>query len=240
MKKIIPIVLSLTMSTGFAAQIKTVKNYDEVAIEASITEPNTLLLHEDRIAQMKAPANTLIDICNGKPNCKLIDETTGSLTFMPSPLFHTRAFTLNLTTEKGNFYNVRITPKPISSQTILFKLLQKPNIQKKAPQPSSYEEELLNFFRHLIHGSIPEGFSQSIPKKIQLIKGRWTQLQLLSSVSNQEVKGEVFELINMTQRPIDIKESWFNWAGTKAIVVSSHHLLPHQSTRIYRISTHVH
>ena len=240
MKKTSIMVLCLAINLSFAAQIKTVTNYDEVPVTVSITEPNTLLLRDDRITQMRAPANTLIDVCNGKPNCKLIDETNGSLTFMPSPLFHTRAFSLNISTEKGNFYTLRVTPKPISSQTILLKSYQNPVTQKKAPQLSSYEQSILYFTRYLVNDRIPDGFTQVTANKPKLFKGRFTELRLLSTLTGNELQGEVFELINTSQRPIDIKESWLNWSGTKAIAVAEHHLLPRQSTRVYRISTHVH
>ncbi|STP14110.1 TraK domain-containing protein [Legionella bozemanae] len=95
--------LGLFIATAQAAQIKTVRNYEDIFINASIKEPNNLVLEDDRIQQIKAPGNTLIDACNGKANCKLIDDTTGILTFLPSPLYHTRAFTINLLTEKGFF-----------------------------------------------------------------------------------------------------------------------------------------
>ncbi|ARB91029.1 type-F conjugative transfer system secretin TraK [Legionella longbeachae] len=239
MKKASIIALCLTINASFAAQIKTIMNYDEVSVNASITEPNTLLLRDDRIAQMQAPANTLIDVCNGKPNCKLIDQTTGALTFMPSPLFHTRAFSLNLTTEQGNFYTIRVTPKPISSQTILLKTYQKPVIPK-VPQLSFYEQSLLIFLRHLVNERIPEGFTQVTSSKPKLYKGRFTHLRLLTTLTGNQWQGEVFELTNTSQRPIDVKESWLNWSKTKAIAVVSHHLLPRQSTLVYRISTHVH
>jgi len=240
MRKAIIISFCIAMNASFAAQIKTVKNYDEVCIHASITEPNTILLEEDRIQQMKAPGNTLIDACNGKPNCKLIDEVTGALTFIPSPLYHTRAFTINLFTEKGHFYNVRVEPKPIASQTVLLKSYQKPVIQARFPKGSAYEQTLLRFFRELVNGRIPEGFTQTIPKKPKIFKGHYTQLKLLLTISGNELQGEVFELTNTSKHPIEVKESWLNWYGTKGIAVAERHLLPFKTTRVYRISTYVH
>lgn len=240
MKKTSIALLWLAISTAFATQVKTVANYDEVGVNASITEPNTLLLHEDRITEMKAPANTLVDVCNGKPNCKLIDETTGALTFMPSPLFHSRAFTLNISSEKGNFYNIRVMPKPISSQTVLLKSYAKPLLLKEIVQTSPYEQTLLRLMRSIVNEHIPEGFTQNTSIKPKLFKGRFTQMRLLRTLSGDTLQGEVFELTNTSQRPIDIKESWLNWSGTRAIAVADHRLLPHQSTRVYRVINYVH
>ncbi|WBV63957.1 type-F conjugative transfer system secretin TraK [Legionella pneumophila 130b] len=73
--------LGLLIATAEGAQIKTVRNYEDIFINASIKEPNNLMLEDDRIQQIKAPGNTLVDACNGKANCKLIDDTTVFLLF---------------------------------------------------------------------------------------------------------------------------------------------------------------
>lgn len=226
--------LFITAATG--AQIKTVHNYDDISVRASIKEPNNIMLEEDRIQQIKAPGNTLIDACNGKPNCKLIDETTGILTFLPSPLYQTRAFTINLLTEKGMFYNVRVEPKPIPSQTIVFKTYKNPIIRAREPKTSSYEKVMVGFLKALVNGYLPEGFSQDIPKKTQIYKAKTTQVKRLLVVKGNQMKGEVFELKNLTNKPINVNESWFNWPGTKAIAVAKIHLRAFETTRLYRIS----
>ncbi|WP_131775022.1 type-F conjugative transfer system secretin TraK [Legionella anisa] len=238
MNKILILALGLVLNAQ-ASQVKTVKNYDEVAIQASITEPNTVVLEEDRIVQLKAPSNTMVDVCNGKPNCKLIDESTGALTFLPAALYHTKSFSLNISTEKGYFYTLHIEPKPCSSQTIVLHPYQKPIIQAQ-PQDSGYERVLVHFFRELVNGRIPEGFTQTPVKQSKPVKGRYTQLKRISLISGNELKGETFELTNISKQTIVVKESWFNWPGTKGVAVDKHHLLPNQSTHVYRISTDVH
>lgn len=228
--------LGLFIATAEGAQIKTVRNYEDIFINASIKEPNNLMLEDDRIQQIKAPGNTLIDACNGKANCKLIDESTGILTFLPSPLYHTRAFTINLLTEKGFFYNVRVEPKPIASQTIVFKFYKNPVIRARDPHTSSYEKVMVGFLRALVNGYLPEGFTQTIPKKPSIYKAQKTQLKHLLTVTGNRMRGEIFELKNVTNQPIDAKESWFNWSGTKGVALAKTHLGPFETTRLYRIS----
>ena len=182
------------------------------------------MLEDDRIQQIKAPGNTLVDACNGKPNCKLIDDTTGILTFLPSPLYQTRAFTINLLTEKGFFYNVSVEPKPIASQTIVFKTYKNPIIRAREPHTSSYEKVMVGFLRALVNGYVPEGFTQTIPKKTAIYKAQRTQLKRLLIVKGNRMRGEIFELKNHTNKPIDAKESWFNWSGTKGVALAKSHL----------------
>ncbi|HCJ1109613.1 TPA: type-F conjugative transfer system secretin TraK [Legionella pneumophila] len=228
--------LGLLIATAEGAQIKTVRNYEDIFINASIKEPNNLMLEDDRVQQIKAPGNTLVDACNGKVNCKLIDDTTGILTFLPSPLYHTRAFTINLLTEKGFFYNVRVEPKPIASQTIVFKSYKNPVIRARDPRTSSYEKVMVGFLRALVNGYLPEGFTQTIPKKPSVYKAQKTQLKRLLTVKGNRMRGEIFELKNVTNQPIDAKESWFNWPGTKGVALAKTHLAPLETTRLYRIS----
>lgn len=197
--------LGLFIATAEGAQIKTVRNYEDIFINASIKEPNNLILEDDRIQQIKAPGNTLVDACNGKANCKLIDDTTGILTFLPSPLYHTRAFTINLLTEKGFFYNVRVEPKPIASQTIVFKSYKNPVIRARDPHTSSYEKVMVGFLRALFNGYLPESFTQTIPKKPSVYKAQKTQLKRLLTVTGNRMRGEIFELKNVTNQPIDAK-----------------------------------
>lgn len=230
--------LIIGFSAAQGAQIKTVTNYEDIMVNASITEPNTIVLANDRISQIKAPGNTLVDACNGKPNCKLIDEESGTLTFLPSPLFHTRPFTLNLMTENGNFYNVRVQPKPIPSQTILLKTYLKPVIRNQVPRTSGYEKMNVIFLRSLVNGYLPEGFTQTFPKKRVIYKDKagQTQLKLLLIVRGNQLRGEVFELTNLTNKSLTIKESTFNWPGTKSIALQYTQLAPHKTMRLYRIS----
>lgn len=236
MKKLAIIGLSLLATAAHSAQIKTVRNYEDINVTASVKEPNSILLENDRILQMKAPANTLTDACNGKPNCKLIDDTTGILTFMPSPLYHTSSFTINLLTEKGFFYNVRVEPKPIPSQTILLKAYQSPVIKAYAPQTADYEKVMVQFMRALVNGHLPEGFTQTIPGKAQIYKSPRTELKRLLTVKGNDLTGEVFELKNMTKKPLTVREGWFNWPGSKAISITHPKLAPFATTRLYRIS----
>lgn len=228
--------VSVILLDAQAAQVKVVKNYDDISVNASIQEPNNIMLEGDRIQQIKAPGNTLVDACNGKPNCKLIDDTTGILTFEPSPLYQTRAFTINLLTENGFFYSVRIEPKPIPSQTIILKAYQKPVIRARAPNTSGYEKVMVNFLRALANGHVPEGFTQTIPSKSPIYKAQRTQLKLLLTVNGNHLCGEIFELTNMTNKPLDVRESWFNWKGTKGVALGKVHLAPNEKTRLYRIS----
>lgn len=228
--------LGFLTAAVFSAQIKTVRNYEDITVKASIKEPNSIMLEGDRIQQMKAPANTLLDTCNGKPNCKLIDDATGIFTFLPSTLYHTRSFTINLLTEKGNFYNVLIEPKPIPSQTILLKAWKKPVIRAMAPKTSGYEKVMVNFLRALVNGHLPEGFTQTIPKRTQTYKAQHTELKRLLSVRGNNLCGEIFELKNLTNRPLEVKESWFNWPGTRGIALAHTHLAPFAKTRLFRIS----
>lgn len=237
MKRLLMIAsLGVFTMTSFGAQIITVRNYEDITVKASIKEPNSIMLKDDRIQQIKAPANTLMDTCNGKPNCKLIDDATGILTFLPSVLFHTRAFTINLQTEKGYFYNVRIEPKPIPSQTILLKAWQKPVIRALAPHTSGYERMMVSFLRELVNGHIPEGFTRITPKRRQTYQAQRTEIKRLLSIRGNNLRGEIFELKNRTNKPLEVRESWFNWPGTKGIALAKTHLAPHEKTRLYRIS----
>lgn len=233
---LITLFLTLFAFEVMGAQIKTVRNYEDISIKASIKEPNSIMLEDDRISQIKAPGNTLVDACNGRANCKLIDESTGILTFLPSPLYHTRSFTINVLTEKGMFYNVHVDPKPIPSQTIVFKIHKKPVIRALAPKTSGYEKSLVNFIKALVNGTLPEGFTQTIPKTTSYYKSPTTQLKPLLTVEGNQLTGEIFELKNITNRPLDIRESSFNWPGTKAIALAKTHLIPFETTRLYRIS----
>lgn len=236
MKSFIMILSLFCITAVEGAQIKTVRNYEDVIIQASIKEPNNLILEEDRVLEIKAPGNTLVDACNGKPNCKLIDEMTGILTFLPSPLYQTRAFTINVYTEKGLFYNVRIEPKPIASQTIVFKSYKTPAIYARPPKTSSYEKVMVQFLKALVNGTLPEGFTQIIPKQAPVYKAQKTQIKRLLTVKGNQMCGEIFELKNVTRGPIEVNEAWFNWSGTKGVALAKTHLAPQETTRLYRIS----
>ena len=236
MKRVLMLLGCLLVLDAQSAQVKVVHNYEDITIKASIKEPNNIVLDEDRIQQIKAPGNTLVDACNGKANCKLIDDATGILTFLPSPLFQTRAFTINLLTEKGFFYNVRVEPKPIASQTILLKAYQKPVIRARVPHTSGYEKVLVHFLRALVNGYLPEGFIQTLPSKAETYKAQRTQIKRLLTVKGNHLCGEIFELANLTNKPLIVKESWFNWPGTKGVAVQKRHLAPFEKTRLYRIS----
>jgi conjugal transfer pilus assembly protein TraK len=235
--KILVILGGLSFSLGaFGLQVKTVRNYEDIAIKASIKEPNSLTLEDDRVQQMQVPANALADTCNGKSDCKLIDETTGIFTFMPSNAYKTQSFTINLLTEKGYVYNLRIEPAPVPSQTVLLKAYKKPVIGATAPQTSDYERTLVSFLKSLVHGHNPEGFTETIPKTHEKYRASRTELQKLLIVKGNDLTGEVFEIKNLINKPVTLKASWFNWPGTKGLALAQTHLKPFEKTRLYRIS----
>lgn len=240
MKKfaILAAALSLGLSmVGFATQVKTVRNYEDIHIQASVKEPNSIMLEEDRIQQMRAPSNALADSCNGKANCKLIDETTGIFTFLPSSAYKAETFTINLLTEKGQVYNLHIEPAPVPSQTIVLKAYKKPAMRAYAPQTSAYEQVLVNFLKALAdEKTSTEGFTEVIPGKHERYRASRTELQKLLTVKGNDLTGEVFEIKNTTKRSIDLKSSWFNWPGTKGLALAKTHLQPFEKTRLYRIS----
>lgn len=231
--KSIVCLLILTTSLAHAVQIKTVRNFEDISVKASINEPNTVALTGDRIRQIRASANTLIDTCNGKPDCKMIDEYTGVLTFMPSSFYQTQSFTINLYTENGNFYNLIINPKPISSQTIVLN----PEIKKAAlsPKISEYQSMLVQLIQSLKNEKIPDGFSEIKILKNRTHTTRNTVLRQIKTISGNHFKGEIYELKNTGKQTLQIAESWFNWKGTRAIAVEKQQLAPGTTTRIYRI-----
>jgi conjugal transfer pilus assembly protein TraK len=225
----------MMITVAHAVQIQTVNNYDDISVKVSITEPNSVMLTGDRIQQMKAPGNTLIDACNGKQNCKLIDEVTGVFTFMPSPLYQTRTFTINLMTENGFFYNLLINPKPIPSQTIVLKPYANGLNNALPMQTSEYEKSMVDFLHALVNGHLPNGFKQTKPPQ-KILKAKRTQLKPLLVISGKHITGEIFELSNLTNQPIIVDEKWFNWSGTKAIALDRIQLAAFEKTRMYRIS----
>ena len=85
-------------------------------------------------------------------------------------------------------------------------------------------------------GTCQRGLPKRYPSKSSVYKAQRTQLKRLLTVKGNHMCGEIFELKNLTNKQIDVNESWFNWPGTKGVALAKTHLAPFESTRLYRIS----
>jgi conjugal transfer pilus assembly protein TraK len=236
MKKTLMIILGVLAFKAQCAQVKMVRNYEDIDVRASISEPNSVMIEGDRIQDIKAPSNSLLDTCNGKPNCKLIDEDSGVFTFLPTTAFQARTFSINLRTENGYFYNLRVEPQPIPSQTILLKTYKKTIVQAYEPRTSDYEKSMVEFLKILISEEAPEGFVKTKANPVKVYQSKHSRLKKLMTIRGNDLCGEVYVLTNTTKHPLEVKEAWFNWAGTKSVAITKTHLAPFDQTKLYRIS----
>ena len=95
---------------------------------------------------------------------------------------------------------------------------------------------MVEFLKILISEEAPEGFVKTKANPVKVYQSKHSRLKKLMTIRGNDLCGEVYVLTNTTKHPLEVKESWFNWAGTKSVAITKTHLEPHEQTKLYRIS----
>ncbi|MBT4879511.1 MAG: hypothetical protein HOI80_03245 [Alphaproteobacteria bacterium] len=198
-------------STASALQTYPLTHNGETKVTLSKSEQNRITTQGDRILHAFGTDGTF-DISSeeesGQIFLKLLDED--------SP------FTLTIITESGSTHDLRIVPKNIGSQSILF-------------TPPKQELSPFEILKSLMREKHVEGFKKS-DLHTERKSSRSVSLTLTAQYENDLYFARIFDLQNISKRYVSINPSNLSQKGDIALSLAKNRLRPLETTSLYILS----
>jgi|GEM_PF-3833231 len=148
---------------------------------------------------------------------------------------------LFISTQTGHNYILLLTPRNTQSETIMLKPKQPPYTSKRLPLSVdarvSYQQSIVRLMNVMVNGAVSDEYTISnfnVNKKPQY-KLDQADLFLVSVYSNEELRGEVYKVVNNSELPITISEQQFYRDGVRAVTIKDRVIQPFNETFIYLV-----
>lgn len=227
MNKTIFVGLSLLTTTAFALQTKVVSDNQMVTATVSEKDKTRIFVSGDRISSI-----------HGTPNAYVYknDDVNGQVYLMPTVAYQKQPFSLFITTENGKNYSLKLNPVDQAADSIMLK----PNIDhseaKHWESASGYNQAVVELIRYMVNGVSPEGYGVNQSNNAKpFFLGSIATLNLKTTYNGVYFKGEIYELHNLTNKPITVTETEFYRPETRAITLEQHTIPPHGTTTLYGV-----
>jgi len=219
----------LIASPVYALQKIAVEDGQTVPINISSNEPNRLAIKDGRISKAwGAEAHLTV----------LPHSDSGELFFTPLANADEK-FSFFIKDSNGGTYTIAVTQKLIPSETII---LETTVVDKKAISESQKERKDMPYIvriKQLIGSmaSTSDDHPYEVVRNLDQPVPLWHEVSMMltSQYSAKGLKGDIYELVNITEDQMVLSESEFLNFGHRVLAVAIDHmtLLPKQSTNVY-------
>jgi len=164
------------------------------------------------------------------------DSGQGQIYVKPTSSYQQKPFNLFLTTEQGHNYNLFITAQGLPGQDIELK----PNTPSKEAvsweKSSAYSQVLVKLITNMVNGDAPEGYAVlDTGKKEKSVRYDQFIVKLQKTYRGNHLYGEVLLVQNQCNYPINLSETIFYQAGTRAIALLRTNIPAEGQTMLFRV-----
>lgn len=228
--------LSLCIAvSSFAVTSKSFKENADLAVTLSDSNYNRLVVKGDKITQVHFPEGMMA----------VSNESDGGLYVM---VVHPEPFTMFVTTELGRHFSLTVNTESGLGKTLEFvadgnqvpAITSATKVLSKIPEPSVLPSNVTELMTAMLKNNVSKDYESKkyFNRAIRLSQGMTLFPKL--TYKGKILLGEVTEIYNGSNNPIDLNESLFNGAGVKAISLSKNTLAPHDRALVYRVLEQVH
>ncbi len=206
-----------------AEQRLVVREGGSITANISATSLNRITVQGDRISAIKGTA--------GQFHLEK-DLSVGQIFIQPTSPEDKAPIHVYITTEKGHTYSLTLLGSDMPAESII---LTGPNNQTGVAnwdKTASYEAVIVNMIKALHNKEMLEGFSPSeVTKNTYKIKG--LLVKSCDSYLGHKLQGLGYEIENISDEELNIKESDFYKPGIRAISILNTSLAPQGKTKLY-------
>lgn len=239
LKLVCSIILGLACSSAFAIQEFTVGNNAEIDAIISDHDVSRIAIAGARISQVKLSNNQLkidkdeengqIFIYPRKENHPVITTTKiGNLTAKTVTGSMISVFIID---ENGNSYNLRLRMQSVPSETILIR----PMLNSKNNASTDFTTQLVSMTEIMYLDRKNEDGYMVISENIPLKLWKEVSFELYKTYSDDQFRGSVFILQNISDKTINLTEKQFWKPNTVSVAIENPVLVPNQITKIFVI-----
>ena len=228
--------LSICVSVSSYALTSThFKENADLPITLSDSNYNRLVVKGDKITQVHFPEGMMA----------VSNESDGGVYVMVA---HPEPFTMFVTTELGRHFSLTVNTEAGLGKTVEFvadgnpaPILTSANkVLAKIPEPTFLPSNVTELMTGMLKNNVSKEYESKKYYGRAIRLGQGMTLFPKLSYKGKILQGEVTEIYNGSQSPIDLNESLFNGAGVKAISLSKNTLAPHERALVYRVLEQAH
>lgn len=215
-----------------ALALQTIDVIDNASAHANVFagDYNRLYIQGDRILNVI-----------GTPGAYVIqtDNILGQIYIKP---LQTAPFTLNISTEQGKSYQLKLGVKQGPADTIV---LQPPVTTPEQAQnwesETPYQETLTRLIQAMATGSFPDGYTVVFAKdKNPLPLGNVATVTPITQYQGINLEGDVYILRNLTNQPLNLRPEQLYRKGAMAIALQTEAIAPKGQTRLFMVKQGAH
>jgi len=211
----------------FALQTISIADNQTKSITISANELSRIFVKEDRIQNVRGLEGAYV---------LTKDAVQGQVYVKPTPPYQSKPFNLFITTEKARNFNLFVMATGIPGQDIELKPSTPSKEAESWERNSEYSQVLVKLITSMINDDLPSGYSVVYPdKKTKAIKYDNFTLKLQKTYLGKKLHGEVLLIQNRRNYPINLTETLFYQAGTRAVTVLNSHLAASGQTELFRV-----
>lgn len=228
--------LSLCIAvSSFAVTSKSFKENADLAVTLSDSNYNRLVVKGDKITQVHFPEGMMA----------VSNESDGGLYVM---VVHPEPFTMFVTTELGRHFSLTVNTESGLGKTLEFvadgnqmpAITSATKVLSKIPEPSVLPSNVTELMTAMLKNNVSKDYESKKYFNRAIRLGQGMTLFPKLTYKGKILSGEVTEIYNGSNNPIDLNESLFNGAGVKAISLSKNTLAPHDRALVYRVLGQAH
>lgn len=224
-----PLMMALLLLLGSSVHAAIVKkafnDNSEIEAELSLTNPNRLMVSQDRILKVSYPDGAMrYDY----------DKSDGSLYIYPKT---SRPFSFFITTKKGRHLSVNASVvDSLSKMLILHPEVRTVRVASKKPAPEApFKKKTLALVQHMEQGlSLPGTKVRYYTSKVTRLKNGLSLFKK-EAWEGRELRGEMIEIYNNSKKSIALEPGWFAGKNVKTIKLSKNILAPKAKATLYRV-----
>lgn len=220
--------LTALFSSTFAMQVVPVKNNAQVKAKIANGDFTRIFVKGDRISDVKGIA--------GQFNYRL-DRKAGQIYIAPTEKYKDQPFNVFLTTENGKNYQMLLLPIPIPADAIELKPpVFKSHVAKIWERETAYVNALTTLIRDMMRGNSPEGYSVNRVKNPTVQRlGSVATLRLVEIYSGDHLRGTVYVIHNLINKPIRLADAQLYRPGARAIALQDEVIPAHGQSRLFMV-----
>jgi len=207
--------------------LQTYKMIDQQKTTAVLSKEHytRISIEEDRIQQIFGAEGYLhvqSDDESGQIFLKLLDKSVS------------KPVSITIVTENGITQDIRLMPRAVESQSILFK---PEDLEPTAPlKVKSYRTEIVELMQGMVYSNHLEDYDKMPLKTSERKELAGLEIEPISIYLGDRYIGRLYHLKNTGETEINLSESSLSQGGDVGLLLVSKTLLPKQQTRLYVIS----
>jgi conjugal transfer pilus assembly protein TraK len=217
--------------SGYSLTTHHFKENSDLKISLSDSNYSRLVVKGDKITQVHFPEGMMA----------VRNDPDGAVYVMVA---HPEPFTMFVSTELGRHFSLTVNTEAGLGKTFEFiadgavppAYTSASKILTQLPAPQQIDPKVTQLMTSMLKGEVAKEYAMKRFFGKAIRWGQGISLFPKYTYSFGSLKGEVTEIYNGSNHPLELDEAWFNGSGVKAVVLSKSALGSHERAMMYRVA----